>query len=79
VDAADLAASYLYHFATTQGFRDGNKRTAVVASVEFLGRNGYRLRCKDLDMYAIAMQIANGEIDTSTLAAWFRARLHPIR
>jgi death-on-curing protein len=74
-DVADAAAAYLYHFATTQGFRDGNKRTAVVAAIEFLARNGYVLDCQELEMFALAMQVANKQIDQDRTAAWIRDRL----
>ena len=35
-DVAHMAAAYLFHIATTQGFLDGNKRTAVVCALTFL-------------------------------------------
>ena len=76
-DVADMAAAYLYHFAVNQGFVDGNKRTAVVAAVEFLGRNGYMLDRGDLEMYDLTMQIANKQTDKEAVGNWFRQSLQP--
>jgi prophage maintenance system killer protein len=40
-----MAAAYLFHFAASQGFIDGNKRTGAATATEFLARNGYMLSC----------------------------------
>ena len=77
-DVADCAAAYLYHFAASQGFADGNKRTAVVAAVEFLGRNGYRLIAGDTEMYDLTMSVANKLANKQTVGEWFRQRLAPM-
>lgn len=53
-DLADLAADYLFGFATTQGFSDGNKRTAVLAAERFLGKNGWRTFMSELDRDGLA-------------------------
>ena len=42
-DIAEMAAAYLFHFAASQGFTDGNKRAAAGCATIFLGRNGYEL------------------------------------
>lgn len=39
-DLFDLAAVYLYHIAQAHAFTDGNKRTAYIAALVFLGVNG---------------------------------------
>jgi death-on-curing protein len=62
-DLADLAADYLFGFATTQGFSDGNKRTAVVAAERFLGKNGWRTFMSARLMYLVASAVARGELD----------------
>src|SRR5688572_8164954 len=56
-DAADLAGAYLYHFAASQGFRDGNKRTALVCCSTFLRMNGYRLACSDEELYTATIDV----------------------
>jgi death-on-curing protein len=74
-DVADCAAAYLYHFAVNQGFADGNKRTGVVAAIEFLGRNGYKVAAGDLDMYDLTMRVVKKLADKNSVADWFRQRL----
>jgi death-on-curing protein len=76
-DLAEMAAAYLFHLAASQGFVDGNKRTAVVAAVEFLGRNGYDLDCSDLEVYDVTMRIANHQASKEVAADWLRQRIRP--
>jgi death-on-curing protein len=77
-DIAEMAAAYLFHFAAAQGFTDGNKRTALASSVEFLARNGYMLNCTDMDVYDLTMRVANHELEKPEIAEWIRERLAPI-
>ena len=74
----EMAAAYLFHLAASQGFVDGNKRTAVVAALEFLARNGYDLDCSDLDVYDVTMRIANHQMTKDELGDWFRERMVPL-
>jgi death-on-curing protein len=71
----DMAAAYLYHFAASQGFADGNKRTALVAAVEFLGRNGYSLDCTNDEIYDITMRVANHLMNKQDIADWILEKL----
>lgn len=77
VDLADLAAAYLYGFAQSQGFVDGNKRTALAAALVFLAVNGKRLHVPGEDLYRLTMSVADERIRISeeAVAAWFRERL----
>jgi death-on-curing protein len=78
-DIADMAAAYVFHFASSQGFVDGNKRTATLAAVMFLLRNGYRLDVLDEDLYPIVLRVATGSFSKSELSDWLRPRLSPMR
>jgi death-on-curing protein len=71
----DMAAAYLYHFAASQGFSDGNKRTALVAAVEFLGRNGYSLDCTNDEIYEVTMRVANHLMSKQEVADWVLEKL----
>src|SRR6185312_2486842 len=51
VDLADLAAAYLYGFAQSQGFADGNKRIGVAAALVFLRVNGAPLHVPPGELY----------------------------
>ncbi len=77
VDIADVASAYLFHFATTQGFRDGNKRTALAVMRIFLSRNGYGLSLSNTEMYDLTIGISRGEIDQQMAADQIRAALIP--
>ena len=71
-DIAHMAAAYLFHLATTQGFLDGNKRTALSSASVFLRLNGYAIDVDDDEMYPIAMAVANNLMTKDELARWFR-------
>ena len=77
VDLADLAAAYLYGFAQSQGFADGNKRIGVAASLVFLAVNGKRLHVPGQELYAVAMAVADEKVRMTeqALAEWFRSKL----
>ena len=74
-DIADLAAEYWYGMATTQGFSDGNKRTATNCAVVFLKKNGYGLNVADDQMFPVALAVATNAMDRDALADWIAAHL----
>lgn len=74
-DIADLAAAYLTGFARSQGFRDGNKRTALACALVFLKINGYELHVPPKELYALTMQAATREIEDGDVAAYLRERV----
>jgi death-on-curing protein len=76
-DIAEMAAAYLFHFAASQGFVDGNKRTAAVCAGVFLARNGYRLACTDEELYVVTMAAANNQLQKPRIADWIRDHLAP--
>jgi len=71
-DWADLTAAYLVGFARTQGFNDGNKRTALACALVFLAINGMRPEIPGEELYVVTMAIANGQTDDVTVAAFLR-------
>ena len=71
-DAADLAASCAFGLARNHPFVDGNKRSAFVAAELFLALNGSRLVANDADCVLVMLQLAAGDIDEATFAAWLR-------
>ena len=71
-DLADLAAEYFFGLSTTQGYSDGNKRTALAAASAFLQKNGWDMTITDQLMYIIAMGIARGDVDKESLAEVLR-------
>lgn len=74
-DVADLAAAYAFGVVRSHPFLDGNKRTAWVLARLFLADNGHRLGYATADAIRLMQDLAAGEMDEATGAAWFRARL----
>lgn len=77
VDLADLAAAYLFGFAQSQGFADGNKRIGVAACLVFLRVNGSPLNVPPDDLYAVAMAVADERVRMSEeqVAKWIRSNI----
>lgn len=76
-DLPDLAAAYLIGFTRSQGFRDGNKRTALATALVFLALNRCELHVPPPELYAITMKAALGEVDDEVFARYFRERIGP--
>lgn len=76
-DLADLAAGYLVGFARSQGFRDGNKRTALASALVFLSLNGHALHVPPAELYALTMRAATKQADDRVVAEYLRSRAEP--
>lgn len=74
-DWADLAAAYLVGFARTQGFNDGNKRTALACALVFLALNEKQPEIPAEELYAMTMAVANNQADDPAIAAMIRTHL----
>lgn len=74
-DVADLAAAYIYAITTSQGFSDGNKRTAWVIGRLFLAINGETLTFRELDAIHFMLAVAAGNMTEQQAADWIRQRL----
>lgn len=59
-------------------FVDGNKRTAVVAALQMLWRNGLDFIADDSHVINVALDVAEHEIDLPKLAEFFRANSVPL-
>jgi death on curing protein len=75
----ELAASYGFAFARNHCFPDGNKRVALAAIDVFLQLNGRELVVDEMDAVVVIRELAAGEIDEATLAAWIRANSVKLR
>jgi death-on-curing protein len=73
-DLFDVAAGYAFHVAESQAFVDGNKRTAVVAALVFLGRNGVYVQPAPWDLYSAMIDVAEKKKNKADLAEIFRKR-----
>ncbi len=66
----EQAAAYLFHLVKNHPFVDGNKRTALVAMLAFLGLNGRRLEAPDDDLIELVLGVAEGRITKAEIAVF---------
>ena len=67
-----MAAAYGYHLCQSHAFQDGNKRTARMAMLTFLSRNGYKCVASEFDLYAVMLAIATGKMKKSEFTEWLQ-------
>lgn len=71
------AASYGFGLARNHPYRDGNKRTAFLVMVVFLGLNGRELEASETEVVTMMLQLSVGELSEATLAIWLRDHVRP--
>jgi len=69
-----LAADYAFGIASNHPFRDGNKRTALLAAVIFLGLNGLDFVAPEDEVVEKMLALAAGELGESELTEWIDSR-----
>lgn len=73
------AASLLFGLARNHAFVDGNKRVAVLATLQFLNANGYDLDLSPVEeAYKTVVQVASGNLSVDDLTDWIRHRMTPL-
>lgn len=75
----DKAACYFESLAKFHVFVDGNKRTALAATVRFLRLNGYRLAATNREAENFTLSIVTKKLDMSSIAAWLKKRAKKVR
>ena len=68
----EMAAAYLFHLARKHPFVDGNKWTALMSALVFLGLNGQRLDAESGALYEQADGVAAGSVDKAEVSVFFR-------
>ena len=68
----EMAAAYLFHIARNHPFVDGNKRTALMCALVFLGLNGQRLEAHSQALYELIDGVASGSVDKAEIAVFLR-------
>lgn len=74
-DLASLAAAYAFGIARNHPFVDGNKRTALLSLVTFLGLNDIDFIASEAEAAIIVRDLAAGIVSEEGLARWIRANL----
>lgn len=69
---AELAACYAFGIARNHAFVDGNKRTAFLAVVTFLGLNGVEFVVDDASAVSTFRDLAAGALTEGGLSRWVR-------
>lgn len=62
------AAAMMHSLIRNHPFVDGNKRTAVLCCAVFYRLNGWKLAADQEDIVALALDIAEGQIDVASIA-----------
>ncbi len=57
--AAMAGAALLHSIVLNHAFHNGNKRTALVATLGFAGRNGYRIDATEEELYDLLLKVAS--------------------
>lgn len=79
IDWAALAAAYAYGIASNHPFVDGNKRTALVASITFLFVNEIPFEATQEEAYLTILKLAAGELSEQELADWYRQHIKEVK
>lgn len=64
----DKASCYLRSLAMDHPFYDGNKRTALLATVIFLEMNGYKITCDNDTLYHLTKEIVENKYSVQKIA-----------
>jgi death on curing protein len=73
-DLAELAAKLAFGLVSNHAFFDGNKRTALVASLTFLRLNDKKFTASESEIAALLIDTANHESSENDLIHWFKQR-----
>ncbi|MDC3412872.1 type II toxin-antitoxin system death-on-curing family toxin [Terrihalobacillus insolitus] len=68
----DKAAALFHSLARNHCFYNGNNRTAFTATDTFLKKNGYKISVNTQTGEEFTLKVAQGQIETSEMANWFK-------
>ncbi len=61
-----------FYIARNHPFMDGNKRTALMCVLVFMGLNGWRLEAEPEALYGLVDGVAAGSVDKAEVAVFLR-------
>ena len=73
-DLHALAAAYAFGLSKAHAFVDGNKRTAFVTAVTFLGLNGHSFAAPPIEIVRNMEDLASSDISEDDFTVWLKAR-----
>lgn len=68
-----LAARYCIGITQAHAYVDGNKRTAFISTLVFLGLNGQKFRGDGVEAVRMMEAIASGTLGEAEVTAWLKA------
>jgi len=75
----EKAAALMHSIIANHPFADGNKRTAFLATQEFLRLNGYRIVASDEELLEFTLAIAEGRLAFHEIVCWLRNHISPLK
>ncbi len=69
------AAILFFLLIKNHPFMDGNKRTAVLAMLEFLERNAFTLNTSNDELYEFTLDVATSRLEKDQITLWIQTRL----
>jgi len=66
----EMAAAYLFHTSQNHPFIDGNKRTALSATLAFLWMNDYEVVADSDELEELVLGVARGEVSKAAIAVF---------
>jgi len=75
-DLASKAAALLHSLVLNHAFADGNKRTAVLATLVFLDLNGYVVRWDQREALDFMLRLADHQVELDDVIAFLHDRMH---
>lgn len=67
-DILSKASCYLRSFSMNHPFYDGNKRTAVTATVAFLEMNGYKIEVTNEELYLFVKKVVEDKMQVKQIS-----------
>lgn len=74
-DLAAKAAILLIGLVKNHPFVDGNKRTAFLATLRFLGVNGYTLAASEDELFNLIQDIASSQVEKTQITEWLQTHI----
>ena len=78
-DLFSKAAILFYLLVKNHPFIDGNKRTAALALIEFLERNGYTLNATNDELYEFTVDVTASVLGKEEAETWIRDKAVKLR
>jgi death-on-curing protein len=76
-DLASKAAALLHSLVLNHAFVDGNKRTAVLATLVFLNLNGYAVRWNQQEALDFVLRLTTHQIELEDAIIFLNSKMHP--